>query len=158
MKKLLTFTNVIGAVAMVWVLGACTTTTSNSTAIATSQKEMLLAQAGFKAKTVTTPKQKQRVEQLAVGVVSAVKYQGNLYYVYPTEKKDQILVGKQPQFDSYKKMLVTQKAKAETNASRQAQIQKEAQQDMYGPATTGETAGPHRISVQEYDGFGPMWP
>ena len=47
----------------------------------------------------------QQVEKLTVGAVSAVKYKGKLYYVYPTEKKDQILVGKQAQFDRYKKML-----------------------------------------------------
>jgi hypothetical protein len=168
MKKLLRITNVIGAVAIVWALVGCeTTSTSNSAAIKTSQKETLLTQAGFRAKDVTTPKQKQRVEQLPVGVVSAVKYQGKLYYVYPTTKKDQILVGKQPQFDSYKKMLAAQRAKTQpkqstapaqqTNATRQAEIQQEAQQDAYSPAVTEETAGPRRIQVQVFDGFDNMW-
>lgn len=157
MKNLSKFTNVIGVVVMVWALAGCGTTSSNSSSIATSQKEMLLTQAGFKTKTVTTPKQKERVEQLAVGVVSAVKYQGTLYYVFPAAKKDQIFVGKQPQFDSYKKMLAAKTTTSQTDAARHAEIQKEAQQDMSGPILSGETAGPNRISVQVFDGFGPMW-
>ena len=45
--------------------------------------------------TVTTPTQKQHVEALPVGKVSAVKYKGKLYYVYPTAQKDRIYYGKQ---------------------------------------------------------------
>jgi hypothetical protein len=149
MKKLLTFTNVIGAAAMMWGLAGCATT--NSTAITASQKEMMLSQAGFITKTVTTPKQQQQAEKLTVGVVSAVKYKGNLLYVYPTAKKDQIFVGKQAQYDSYKKMLQAQVAKAQASAAQQSQ----AQQDT-GAYLTGETAGPNRITVEEFDGFGPI--
>jgi len=144
MKKLLTFTNVISAVALIWGIAACSTTTNNA-AINTSQKEMMLTQAGFISKTVTTPKQKQQVEKLPVGVVSAVKYKGNLLYVYPTEKKDQILVGKQAHYNSYKKALQTQAAQ-----------QSQTQSATGGVYATGETAGPNRIAVEEFDGFGPI--
>jgi len=150
MKKLLTLTNIVGAAAMVWGMAACATT-ANTTAINTSQKEMMLAQAGFISKTVTTPKQKQQVEKLTVGAVSAVKYKGNLLYVYPTEKKDQILVGKQAQYDAYKKVLTAQAAKA--SAAQASTAQAPADNGAY---LTGETAGPHRIIVQEFDGFGPI--
>jgi hypothetical protein len=152
MKKLLTLTNVIGAVAMVWGLGACATT--NSTAINTSQKEMMLAQAGFISKTVTTPKQKQQVEKLTVGAVSAVKYKGKLLYVYPTTTKDQIFVGKQVHYDAYKKALAAQAAKASA-AQTSAPPNSRTSSDN-GAYLTGETAGPHRIIVQEFDGFGPI--
>ena len=37
--------------------------------------------------------------------VSAVKYNGKLYYVFPTAKKDKIYVGKQKQFNAYKEAL-----------------------------------------------------
>ena len=37
--------------------------------------------------------------------VSAVKYKGKLYYVFPTATKDKIYVGRQKQFDSYKNAL-----------------------------------------------------
>ena len=145
MKKLLTFTTVVGIVAIVCGLMGCTTTTSNSAAINASQKEMMLSQAGFIPKTVTTPNQKQQVEKLTVGVVSAVKYKGKLLYVYPTEKKDQIFVGKQAHYNSYKKALQAQAAQ-----------QSQAQSATGGVYATGETAGPNRIAVEEFDGFGPI--
>ncbi|PYJ91688.1 MAG: hypothetical protein DME62_15075, partial [Verrucomicrobia bacterium] len=56
------------------LITACQTTGTSQSAVA--QKEALLTQAGFKSKTVTTPKQQQQVSQLAVDRVSAVKYQG----------------------------------------------------------------------------------
>jgi hypothetical protein len=73
--------------------------------LAPSKNEFLLVQAGFKPKTVTTPKQQQQVSQLAVDRVSSVKYQGKVYYVFPTAQKDHILVGTQAQFNAYKALL-----------------------------------------------------
>ncbi len=105
MKKLLTLTSIVSAMAILALVAGCQTMATNSSEIASSKKENLLAQAGFKTKTVTTPKQQQRVSQLAQGRVSAVKYNGKLYYVYPTGKKDQIYVGKQAQFNAYKQAL-----------------------------------------------------
>jgi|SRR6266496_4334362 len=62
---------------------------------------------------------------------------GKLYYVYPTATKDRILVGNQVQYDAYKQALVA-----------------------YGLTTSPdfveETHGPHRILVQQFDGFGPL--
>src|SRR5258708_37978654 len=100
MKKLLTLTNLVSGVAVLALVAGCQTVATNQAELATSKKENLLAQAGFKAKTVTTPKQQQQVSLLAVDRVSAVKYQGKLYYVFPTGREDQILVGKQAQFDA----------------------------------------------------------
>ena len=145
MKKLLTLTSIVSAMAILALVAGCQTMATNSSEIASSKKENLLAQAGFKTKTVTTPKQQQRVSQLAQGRVSAVKYNGKLYYVYPTGKKDQIYVGKQAQFNAYKQVL---------QASQQAQ---QGQQQMAGnPIFVGETAGPNHIEVEQFDGFGPM--
>jgi len=144
------FANVLSVVAITWWLVGCSTTASNSSAIAASQKEMMLSRAGFVSKAVTTPKQQEQVEKLPVGVVSAVTCKGKLLYVYPTEKKDQIFVGKQFHYDTYKNMVQTQAAKARASAARQAQ-----QQDN-GAYLTGETAWPNRIIIQEFDGFGPM--
>ena len=81
---------------------ACQTT---GTSQAGSQKEPLLAQSGFKVVTVTTPKQQQAINGLAQGRCSAVKYNGKLYYVYPTATKDKIYVGKQKQFNAYKQAI-----------------------------------------------------
>jgi hypothetical protein len=111
---------------------------------------MLLSQAGFKVKMVTTPKQQQQVSLLAVDKVSAVKYHGKLHYVYPTAKKDQIFVGKQAQYDAYKQALKAQQANQQT--------QQNAQMAAGSPVWVGETAGPRHIAVEVFDGFGPLNP
>src|SRR5437773_5318689 len=142
MKKLLTLTGIAGIGAVLALLAACQTT---GTGDVVAQKESLLSQSGFKVITVTTPKQQQAVSGLAQGRVTAVKYNGKLYYVFPTGKKDQIYVGKQAQFNAYKQAL---------QASQQAQ---QGQQQMAGnPIFVGETAGPNHIEVEQFDGFGPM--
>jgi len=70
-----------------------------------------------------------------------VKYNGKLYYVFPTTKKDQIFVGRQKQYNAYKQALAAQ----------------QGQQQMAGtPTLVTETAGPNHIEVEQFDGFGPM--
>ena len=141
MKKLLTLTSIASATAVVALITACQTVGTNQAEIAASKKQNLLTQAGFKFITVTTPKQQQSVSQLAEGRVSAVKYNGKLYYVFPTTKKDQIYVGKQKQYNAYKQALQAQ----------------QGQQQMAGtPVFVTETAGPNHIEVDQFDGFGPM--
>ena len=139
MKKLFTLTNIASAMTALALMSACQTT---GTSQAAPQKEGLLAQSGFKTVTVTTPQQQQAVSGLAQGRVSAVKYNGKLYYVYPTAQKDRIYVGKQKQFNSYKQGLAAQ----------------QGQQQMAGQSLmpTLETAGPHNVEVQQFGGFGPM--
>ena len=156
MKKLLFLTSVLCAVAALTFVTGCAST-ATTTAAASPQKEMLLSQAGFKAKTVTTPKQQQQVSLLAVDRVSAVKYQGKLYYVYPTARKDQILVGKQAQFDAYKQALKAQQASQPAQQPSQ-KTQQEQQMLQGSPVWTGETAGPRHITVEVFDGFGPLNP
>ena len=152
MKKLLTLTGIAGIGAVLALFVACETT---GTSQAVVQKESLLAQSGFKVKTVTTPTQQQRVSQLPPNVVSAVKYQGKLYYVFPTATKDRIYVGKQAQYNAYKQAL---KAKILSQKAQQANYNAQQQEQMlYGdPAWSGETAGPHHIGVEVFQGSGPM--
>ena len=127
--------------AVLALIAACQTVATNNAEIAASKKQNLLARAGFKFITVTTPKQQQAVSQLAQGRVSAVKYNGKLYYVFPTTKKDQIFVGRQKQYNAYKQALAAQ----------------QGQQQMAGtPTLVTETAGPNHIEVEQFDGFGPM--
>ena len=102
MKQLTTLTNIIGAMATLTLMAACQTVATNDAELAASKKEFLLAQSGFKVITVTTPQQQQAVSGLNQGRVSAVTYNGKLYYVYPTAKKDRIYVGRQKQFTAYK--------------------------------------------------------
>jgi len=154
MKKLLTLTNIVSIGAVLALMAACQTTGTSQSAV--SQKEALLTQAGFKSKTVTTPKQQQQVSQLAVDRVSAVKYQGKVYYVFPTGNKSQILVGTQAQFNAYKKALQAKQA-SQAQASQTAQQQQ--QQMLQGsPVWSGETAGPRHVDVEVFDGFGPLNP
>src|SRR5438477_3546543 len=148
MKKLFTLTHLVSGMAVLALIAACQTVATNNAELATSKKEMLLAQAGFKTKTVTTPKQQQQVSLLAVDKVSAVKYKGKLVYVFPTGKKDQILVGKQAQFNAYKQALQAQQPSQKT--------QQQQQMLQGSPVWVGETAGPRHITVEEFDGFGPL--
>jgi hypothetical protein len=144
MKKLLTLTG-IGAVLA--LLAACQTT---GTTDVVAQKEALLTQSGFKVITVTTPDQQQAVSNLTLGRVSAVKYNGKLFYVYPTSQKDRIYVGKQRQYNAYKAALQAQLASHPAAAQPGQQVMNPA------PTMTYETAGPHHIEVQQFNGFGPM--
>jgi hypothetical protein len=148
MKQLSTLTSVVGATAALALMTACQTVAINDAELAASRKEFLLAQSGFKVITVTTPRQQQAVNGLAQYTVSAVKYNGKLYYVFPTAKKDKIYVGRQEQYNAYKKALAGQPA---------GQTAQPGQQLINPPPTfTYEGAGPEHIEVDQFDGFGPM--
>jgi hypothetical protein len=151
-KKLLTLTSNVSTVAILALITACQTVATNNAEIAASKKEFLLTQSGFKVITVTTPKQQQAINGLAQYRVSAVKYNGKLYYVFPTATKDKIYVGKQKQFNAYKEALVAQQASQP--ASQPAQPGQQLMNP--APTMTYETAGPQHIEVDQFDGFGPM--
>src|SRR5256884_8722610 len=139
MKKLVTLTGIVSAMAILASVAGCQTMATNSSEIAASKKQNLLTQAGFKFITITTPKQQQAVSQLAQGRVSAVKYNGKLYYVYPTTKKYQIFVGRQKQYNAYKQALANQQGQQQMAAT---------------PRFVTGTAGPNHIEVDQFDGFG----
>jgi hypothetical protein len=150
MKKLLTLTRLAGIGAVLTLMTACQTAATNQAELNASKKEFLLAQSGFKVITVTTPKQQQAINGLAQYRVSAVKYNGKLYYVFPTATKDKIYVGKQKQFNAYKKALAAQQTSQPTSSQPGQQLINPA------PTMTYETAGPNHIEVEQFDGFGPM--
>jgi hypothetical protein len=154
MKQLSTLRNVVGATAALALMAACQTVATNDAELAASKKEFLLAQSGFKVITVTTPKQQQAINGLAQYRVSAVRYNGKLYYVFPTAKKDKIYVGRQKQFNAYKQALAAQQGSQP--ASQQGG--QPGQQLIAGQSLepTLETAGPEHIEVQQFGGFGPM--
>jgi hypothetical protein len=135
MKKTLLFANIVVVTVSLGLMWGCQSTPVGPSAAA--QKENLLVRSGFKAKTVTTPKQQQRVSALPPGQVSTVTYKGKLYYVYPTPTKDRILVGNQAEYNAYKQAVVA-----------------------YGlttsPTFVDVTHGPHRVLIQQFDGFGPL--
>ena len=152
MKKLLTLATIASIGAVLALISACQTTGAGGGEV--SRKEALLSQSGFKVITVTDPKQQQAVNGLAQGRCSAVKYNGKLYYVFPTATKDRIYVGKQAQFNAYKKAVAAQQTAA---ASQQASWNAQQQQQMLhggSPYMAGETAGPNHIEVEEFQGSG----
>src|SRR4029450_13856462 len=108
MKKLLTLTSIASIGAVLALISASEATAASASEI--SRKEALLSQSGFKVITVTDPKQQQAVNGLAQGRCSAVTSNGKLYYVFPTATKDKIYVGKQAQFNKYKKAIAAQQA------------------------------------------------
>src|SRR6059058_980437 len=152
MKQLMTVTKVTGAVLILALIAGCQTVSTNEAELIASKKESLLSQSGFKVITVTTPKQQQAINGLAQYRVSAVKYNGKLYYVFPTATKDKIYVGRQRQFNAYKQALAAQQP------SQPASQQAQPGQQLINPAPTMtyETAGPNHIEVDQFDGFGPM--
>jgi long-subunit acyl-CoA synthetase (AMP-forming) len=152
MKTLYMLTSLASAMAVLALITACQTVATNQAELTASKKEFLLAQSGFKVITVTTPKQQQAINGLAQYRVSAVKYNGKLYYVFPTATKDKIYVGRQTQFNGYKQALAAQ------YASHPASQQAQPGQQLINPAPTMtfETAGPNHIEVGQFDGFGPM--
>ena len=155
MKKLLKLTG-IGSIGVVLALLAACQTTGTTDVVA--QKEALLAQSGFRVITVTTPQQQQAISGLAPGRCSSVKYNGKLFYVFPTGTKDKIYYGHQKQFNAYKQALAAHVAshpeaqQAAQTAAQQGQAQMAGQSLM----PTLEGAGPEHIEVQQFGGFGPM--
>ena len=152
MRKRSTLTSIAGIGALLTLMAACQTVATNNAELAASKKEFLLAQSGFKVITVTTAKQQQAISGLAQYRVSAVKYNGKLYYVFPTATKDKIYVGRQKQYDAYKGAFQAHLA------SHPAAQQTQPGQQLMNPAPTMtyETAGPQHIEVEQFDGFGPM--
>jgi hypothetical protein len=148
LSTLRTITTVVIAIAALALIAACQTATTNQAELAASKKEFLLAQSGFKVVTVTTPKQQQAINGLAQYRVSAVKYNGKLYYVFPTATKDKIYVGRQKQFNAYKSALAAQQGSQPTQPGQQLINP--------APTMTYETAGPDHIEIDQFDGFGPM--
>ena len=82
-----------------------------------------------------------------------MKYNGKLYYVFPTATKDKIYVGKQKQYDAYKRALAAQQT---TQPPSSQQAQPGLQLMNPAPTMTYEAAGPQHIEVEQFDGFGPM--
>src|SRR5213080_5450424 len=139
MKQLMTVTKITGAMLILALIAGCQTVSTNQAELAASKKEFLLAQSGFKVVTVTRAKQQQAINGLAQYRVSAVKYNGKLYYVFPTATKDKIYVGKQKQFNVYKQALAAQQGTQP--ASQQAQPGQQLMNP--APTMTFETAGPN---------------
>jgi len=98
-------TIILAVVALVSLLGACATTAS-------PRAENVLLSAGFKAKVATTAKQRQELQTLPEGKVSAVRQKGKTFYIYPDAPHNQIYVGNKAQYKAYKNLVAQQPTSA----------------------------------------------
>jgi len=78
----------LALVALVSLAGACATTVS-------PRAENVLLSADFKAKVANTDKQRQELQTLPEGKISAVRQKGKTFYIYPDTPHNQIYVGQQ---------------------------------------------------------------
>ena len=71
---------------------------------ATQQKEDMLVASGFKIITATTPVQQQMLKTLPASRVSAVRRNGQIYFVYPVQARNVLYVGKNSQYLAYQQL------------------------------------------------------
>jgi hypothetical protein len=132
MKKLLTLTAVLCALAALTFVTGCASTTTTSAGA--PKKEDMLQQAGFKTHTVATAKQQQQMQALPAGKVSIAKHNGKTFYAYPDVAHKQVYTGNRAQYQAYKQVLV--------QASQQNQ-------------GINVDPDPHGVVVNEFDRWGP---
>jgi hypothetical protein len=86
-----------------------------------------------------TQVQKQHLAAVASNRVSAVTYKGKLYHAFPDAAHNQVYVGKQPQYNTYRQLLQKRVAGVGPNS-----------------AIVEETAVPHRVVISQFNGWGPL--
>jgi hypothetical protein len=106
-------------------------------AVAAPNADSLLLSAGFKAKVATTVKQRQELKTLPEGRVSPVTQNGKKFYVYPDASRNQLYVGKEPEYQAYRKLAAKARGSAE-------------------PIVTTLPDRGNPIEVREFYGFGPL--
>ncbi len=132
-KRLTTLTSVLCALATLTFVTGCASTTTTTTA-APPHKQVMLQQAGFKAHTVTTARQKELLRALPEGKVSIVQHNGKSLYAYPDVARNLIYTGNEAQYQAYKQ--------AQVDASRQYR-------------GLNVDPDPHGVRVNEFNGWGP---
>ncbi len=79
----------------------------------TQFKEANLTQAGFKSLPANTPERQAHLATLSTTKVTPVQRNGQTYYVFPDPAKNVLYVGRQPQYDAYKKLKLNQQSRAD---------------------------------------------
>jgi hypothetical protein len=101
MKKLLVGFRYVGAVAVALFAIGC----SNGQ----SQKENLLATAGFHNVLASTPQQKTLLASLPANQISTVQKDGKTWFVFPNQAAGSAMVGTQAQYTQYRQLAFAQK-------------------------------------------------
>jgi hypothetical protein len=88
--------------------------------------ENMMTQAGFKAVPITTAAQQQEVSKLPPDRISAVKRNGQVYFVFPDPNHKVIYVGNKSQLHAYKQevsdLRLKQDAEMEADVAHAAEI------------------------------------
>src|SRR6266567_7910955 len=104
-NRLTTLTRIFRAAATLTVAIGCAGITTTTIA-APPHKQVMLQQAGFKAHTVTTARQKELLRALPEGKVSIVQHNGKTFYAYPDVAHNQVYTGNRAQYQVYKQAQV----------------------------------------------------
>jgi hypothetical protein len=105
-QKLRGLTSIIPAMAFIVVIPSCATQTSN---VSNSNVQAVLVQSGFKVKTATTPQQRQRLQRLHEHQFTAVKQNGENFYVWADKPNNQLYCGSEQAYRAYKEYRKAQK-------------------------------------------------
>lgn len=87
--------------AAVLVLALATGCAGTPAPASSAPSESLLSAAGFKTLAATTAEQRQHLQWLHPGQVTAVQLTGKHYYVYPDVAKNQLYVGTPKEYQAY---------------------------------------------------------
>jgi len=79
----------------------------------TQFKEANLTQAGFKSLPANTPERQAHLKTLSTTKVTSLKRNGQTYYVFPDPAKNVLYVGRQAEYDAYKKLKLGQQQRAD---------------------------------------------
>jgi len=108
MKNLITLLQLACAIGLLAPTLGCKTTQNT---------ESLLAQAGFKTLTATTPEQQAHLKSLRAGHITIVQRAGRTYYVYPDVARNVLFVGRNDEYENYENLRWLQTHSGERHAT-----------------------------------------
>jgi len=94
----------MSVLALVALAAGCTTSGTGPLSSAAAQTESLLASAGFRARTPSTPRQQQHFKTLTPDKMMTVHRNGKTYHVYADPVQNRLYIGNQAQFQRYQQL------------------------------------------------------
>ena len=82
-------------------------------AAADTEQEQALLYSGFKVKSASTARQRAQVGALSTNEFTAVKQNGNTYYLYPDKKNNRLYAGDQYAYRAYQRYVKDKQLRAE---------------------------------------------
>jgi hypothetical protein len=109
-QKLRRLISIVPAMALIVLIPACATPTAH---VASSNVQAVLVQSGFKVRTATTPQQRQRLQRLPEHQFTAVKQNGENFYVWADKPNNQLYCGSEQAYHAYKEHRKAKRERAE---------------------------------------------